>query len=280
MNVHQVEKHIYKNEETKLFNVRVVVNPFTRKASGISTLGAARSKVLLFKSELQDLRNKRSKGVVTFEKASALFLEHRGSRYSASGRYNLSNALDRYSGDLKTMLITDITREHIEQLGNRLLTTLKPVTVDRIIRNFRAVFVYLTELGKIDRNPSIGIKYSRISYDRKLSAMSRDEMIRLMSFVEETNHHLLNHFKLAYFTGARSGELKELRVKDYNKELGHVVISRSTDSKTKTIGATKNGRSRVVPLSPQANSLFQSLIMNKDKEALVLPSNKIVLLEA
>lgn len=271
MSFKQIENHIFKNELTKLFNVRVVVDPYTRKASGLPTLGAARSKVIEFKAELTDLRSKRSKGIVTFAEAVEKFLQHRSSRYAPSGIYSLKTTLATYSGDLSKRLITDIKREDMELFGNQLMTTLQPSTVDRIIRHFRAVFVYLVELGHLDRDPSLGIKFSRTKYDRELSAMSRSEMIKLLAYTEETNHPLHFHFKVAYLTGARSGELKELRCKDYNKELGHVVISRSLCDKTKTVSTTKNGRSRVVPLSEQGRKLFNDLVKDKKPEDHLLP---------
>ena len=137
----KIENHIFKNELTKLFNVRVVVNPYTRKASGLSTLGAARAKVIEFKAELTDLRSKKSKGVVTFAEAVEKFLQHRSSRYAPSGLYSLKTTLGTYSGDLSNRMITDIKREDMEQFGNHLMTKLQPSTVDRIIRHFRAVFV-------------------------------------------------------------------------------------------------------------------------------------------
>lgn len=271
MKLVKIEKHITKNELTKLFNVRVVVSPYTRKATGIRTLGGARAMALQFKAELTELRTKKSKGIATFNEAVVKFLEHRSSRYSPSGVYSLRTSIAKYSGDLGSKLVTDLTRADFETLGNCLMTDLKPVTVDRIIRNFRAVMNYLMELGHIDRNPCVGVKFSRTKYDRKLSAMNRSEITRLLSFAEESNHPLSLHFKLAYFTGARSGELKELRCNDYNKELGHVVISRSYCSTSNTVTSTKNGRSRIVPLSPKAKSLLLELTSNKSKDEYLLP---------
>ena len=104
--------------------------------------------------------------------------------------------------------------------------------------------------------------------------MNRSDIVKLLNFTKSTEHPLHAHFQLAYFTGARSGELKELRVKDYNRELKHIVISRSLCSKTKTIGSTKNGKSRIVPLPNQAIELIESLVLNKDRDDLILPFNK------
>ena len=271
MKLIKIEKHIFKSEFTKLYSVRVVVSPFTRKATNLATLGAARAKVIEFKTELKELRSKRSKGIVTFGEAIEKFLQHRSSRYAPSGLYSLKTTLGTYSGDLSNRLISDIKREDMERFGHNLMTTLQSSTVDRIIRHFRAVFVYLVELGHLDRDPSIGIKFSRTRYDRELSAMNRPEIIRLLAYTEETKHPLHLHFKIAYLTGARSGELKELRCKDYNKELGHVVISRSLCDKTKIISTPKNGRSRVVPLSEQGRRLLNELVKNKKPDDYLLP---------
>lgn len=270
----KIEKHIFKNEITKLYNVRVVVNPYTRKATGLPTLGAARSKVIAFKTELREFRALRTKGVVTFEEAATKYIEHRGARRKPSGLLALKTNLANYTTDIKSKMVTDIKREQIEQLGNRLLTKVKPQTVDRIVRDIRAVFAYLCDLGHIDRNPCLGVKYATVTYDRKASAMNRSDVVRLLNFTASINHPLHPHIQLAYLTGARSGELKELRVKDYNRELSHIVISRSLCSKTKTIGPTKNGRSRVVPLPKQAIKLIESHIANKNKDDLILPLNK------
>ena len=139
----RIEKHIFKNELTKLYKVRVVVTPFTRKATGLTTLGAARAKVSEFKTELQEYRSKRSKGVVTFEVAIQKFLEHRSSRYKPSGVYSLKTSLASYTKDLKPMMVTEIKREDIEQLGHRLLTRIQPSTADRVIRHINTVFTYL-----------------------------------------------------------------------------------------------------------------------------------------
>lgn len=274
MTYKKVEKHIFRNELTKLYNVRVVVNPFTRKATGLTTLGAARAKVAEFKTELQEYRSKRSNGVVTFEEAIQKFLEHRSTFYKPSGVYSLKTSLATYTADLRSMMVTDIKREDIEQLGHKLLTRIQPATVDRVIRHIKAVFSYLEDLGNIERNPCKGVKFSKAKYDRKASAMNRSDIIKLLNFTRNTDHPLHAHFQLAYLTGARSGELKELRVKDYNRELKHIVISRSFCSKTKTIGPTKNGKSRVVPLPNQAIELIESLVLNKDRDDFILPFNK------
>jgi len=267
----RVEKHIFKNQLTKLYNVRVVVSPFTRKATGLTTLGAARAKVSEFKTELREHRSKKYKGIYTLEKAVEKFVQHRGSRYAPSGLYSIKNSLATYSGDLAKVHVTDIKREHIETLGHNLLTTLKPSTVDRIIRHFRAVFVYLTELGHIDRDPSLGIRFSRTRFDRELKAMNRKDIVRLLNHTKATDHPMHEHFKLAYITGARSGELKELRCKDYNKELGHLVIARSLCSKTNTVSTPKSGRSRVIPLSKVSRQFIDNLVKNKNSEDYLLP---------
>jgi integrase len=274
MNVYK-EKYINIKKDRGLFNVRVLVphqpTDLQKKEGGIPTLGQAKAVARRFKEELLARRDKMSGGILTFSEAKEQYLAHCGSTFKPSGLYSLKTCLDAHTHHWNTKLITDFTHTDFWDLGSKMMETLEPSTVDRNIRHIRGVFAHLVRTGRIDRNPSANIKFCKTKSDKKLNAMSKAEIDLVLQYAAKIAHPLYPIIYLAYQTGARSGELKELRVSDFNFDDETVTISRSYCAKSKMAVATKSGRARALHLNSSAMNYVRGLAHGKAPNDFILP---------
>lgn len=272
------EKYISIKKEKGFHKVRVVVpnNPvdLQRKEGGFATIGQAKARARVLRDELLQRRDKLSGGIITFADAKEQFLRHCGGKLKPSGLYSLKTCLEAHTGHWNSMLVTDIESSDVWDLGSKMTLFLKPTTVDRNIRHIRAVFNHLVRLGIVSKNPTDFVKFSKVKYTRKLTAMTKPEIDLLLHHTQKINHPLHAIFYVAYQTGARSGELKELRIRDINFDDGTLTISRSYCSKSKLVGTTKSGRARTLPLNGTTIDFLRVLTVGKTPDDYILPRQR------
>jgi integrase len=112
--------------------------------------------------------------------------------------------------------------------------------------------------GLIERNPVERAKRPRSQAGEPGVVWSADQ---LRSFLAEAaNHRLSAFFHLAAYTGARRGELLNLRWVDVSLDGKHITISGSTAvvSGQRVDGTTKSGRARVVTIDEETVAVLRA----------------------
>jgi integrase len=111
--------------------------------------------------------------------------------------------------------------------------------------------------GLIEHNPVERAKRPRSQAQEPGTVWSSAQ---LRSFLAEArNHRLFAFFHLAAYTGARRGELLNLRWKDVDLDGKHITITGSTAvvSGQRIDGTTKSGRSRVVTIDSETVAVLR-----------------------
>lgn len=162
--------------------------------------------------------------------------------------------LSWWKNKLGHLLLADLTPAAIAEARDQLLsgtTTRKnlrsPATVNRYLASLsKALSVAVKEWGWLDDSPmrKVSKPPESNSRDRFLSIEEKQRLLETCK--ESSNPYLFPLVSLALCTGARQGELLSLRWKD-------------TDFNTKTITfqITKNGKRRIIPLTPETEQIFK-----------------------
>lgn len=129
-------------------------------------------------------------------------------------------------------------------------------TANRYVATISACFTYaVKELGWIERNPCARVRKGKESSGR-VRYLTDDERTRLVKACKESSNPLLYPaFVLALLTGARQGELMNLRWNqvDFTRR---TILLRD--------GETKNNQGRVLPLTGEAFDLLRDRAKVRD----------------
>lgn len=108
------------------------------------------------------------------------------------------------------------------------------------------------EIEGIDNNPTSTIKEYKLN-NVKERYLTKEEAKRLLKAVNETekNKHLKYIVPMLLLTGARRAEVLNARHEDFN-----------LNQMTWTIPITKNGKKRILPITPQLLELYKSIPKN------------------
>ena len=105
------------------------------------------------------------------------------------------------------------------------------------------------EIDGIDVNPASGIKEFKLN-NAKERYLTKDETKKLLEAINSTeqNIHLKYIVPMLILTGARRGEVLKAKHEDFN-----------LSQMTWTIPTTKNGKKRILPITPQLLELYKSI---------------------
>lgn len=110
-------------------------------------------------------------------------------------------------------------------------------TISRNVASIRALFQYLHQEGRIEKDPSLELKPPKVE-KRMPEILSVDEVDRLLKQPNRTTPKGIRDsamLELLYATGMRVSELLRLEMKDINLSLGYVVCR-------------DEGKERVIPI--------------------------------
>jgi integrase len=162
-----------------------------------------------------------------------------------------------WEGEIGHLLLADVTSVTMAECRDKLLDKevkgrkVKNATVVRYLASISVCFTYAIEdLGWLSNNPVRAIKKPRPERGR-VRFLSQDERKRLLDACQQsTSPYLYPVVLFALHTGARRGEILNLRWKDIDLK-----------SRTARFEDTKNGERRSVPLSQELASTLAE--MNK-----------------
>lgn len=131
-----------------------------------------------------------------------------------------------------------------------------------------------SKAGLVPVNPCLGVELGRQEEgDPTGRALSRAEVGRLLAVLPESG--VYRRFVVALlFTGMRIGELAALTVADCDLEAGLIRVTKTASPGRRgelVVGPTKNGKSRLVPISDQLMPIILEACEGKSPEDRAFP---------
>jgi integrase len=132
----------------------------------------------------------------------------------------------------------------------------RQATANRLLALLKAALNYAWRDGKVsDDTTWRRVKPFRGADQPRAAFLTRDQVIRLINATEPAFRPLV---QAAVLTGCRWGELREMRVRDYNPE-----------ARTLAVVHAKGGRDRQVPLNDEGADFFDELIVGRQSGAMM-----------
>lgn len=183
---------------------------------------------------------------MTFAELAALYMAENAVNVKDVTLRNTRSACGLISETLGPLNIKSHTRTDLLKLRESLSKTRKPASVNQILTRLSAVMDWGVNNGYLEKDYSKKLKLSKGTESAR-EALSQDQVKALMahaSGMEETSM-LRWAVSLGCITGARAGEIRQLRPKDVHK-VGDVWVIDINDEGAKDV---KNKHSvRLVPL--------------------------------
>jgi integrase len=128
------------------------------------------------------------------------------------------------------------------------------VTANRIMRRLRAALNLALTVGRVYANPMAWkvLPFENVEVARAVFLSEREQRNFVKACVSEKRFQSL--VRAGLYTGARYGELTQLRVSDFNGLAGTLFIAKS-----------KGGQQRYVHLDLEASRFFQEISANRDQ---------------
>jgi integrase len=266
-----VEKH--KNQNHKLFEVYVHGHDhkgsrIQRKRRGIETLRQAQVIEFELKRELARLREEKSSPTWSewvIESISTMKMSYRLSTVYTYEKA-ASKWMDKPWGHLE---LKQISKNDVHELLHETMSKNEtPHTWKYVLKIIKRIFQMAVDHGHLDRNPCQGMTVKVPESEKKV--LTNQESAKLLKEAKNLDHRFYPIWVVALFTGMRSGELYALRWSDVDLENEIIHVSRSWSSKN-GFTATKNQKTRIVPISADLLSFLKELKLQRAKEEFVLP---------
>lgn len=198
------------------------------------------------------------------------------SRYLADVKKVSKNTYESYVRDITQFLshaasaqlaaVSEIGSEFVaDYIGGLTAQGRSGSTVTRVSASIRCYFGYLLSLGVVKENPAKTVKAAKV--EKKLPEILNEKEINLLlsqpDIVDPKGCRDKAMLELLYATGIRVSELIELRLSDFNPDIGIVHLS-------------SNKGERIVPVYPDAVKAINDYI-HRVRGAIVLDPNVDVL---
>lgn len=204
--------------------------------------------------------------VSSFAELAALYMREHSMRNERDGRVSgsteeahrlLNHDILPTLGPLK---VEKITRLHILHVVEAVAERGALVIADRVLGLMRAIFTWGCGTGRLDRDPTAGLK-KRNAGKAKTRVLSLNEIgifWRMIAGMNGLSPPIRDALRLQLLTGARIGEVLEARRDEINVTQSLWVIAAKR---------TKSEREHVLPLSPLALSIFKDAIYRAEMDA-------------
>lgn len=152
----------------------------------------------------------------------------------------------------KFPILQDISRKEIRSWVTELMAELKPASVQRMMSDCRIYWAYLATIEMV---PEDSAPFDRLGLKVKYTSRipwSPEDLVTLHRAAEAKEQVLADLILLAMYSGARLGELVDLRVADVEEDRYHITRSK-TDAGV-----------RVVPIHREAQQTMARLIEESD----------------
>jgi integrase len=234
--------YFYKKIQGKPYRIKIGAFPDL-------SIGEARDKAVELKNEIAkggnpaEDKNKLS-NEMTFKQLFDRYIEDYAKHNTKSWKDDIAE-MDRKATHFYKVKISNITRDDINKLFNKITVNTGKGGANRFLDRLRAVFNKAMEWGWEGNNPTAGIKkHKQKSRDRYLTS---EELPRFFEALNETIHDTIKDFIwIALLTGARKTNVLEMEWQYINFK-----------DRTWYILDTKNDTSQLVPLVDEALEILK-----------------------
>ena len=272
MSIKQVGDNKYKIRVTKYINGKKVER--TETVQGLKGKAVAAEKELI--NELKEFKKNKLNEIERYSWETAVrdYLNSAENKLRGTSHYARKTSLAAHTKFWNNRLASEITRADVSEMLAKLESSDSNKQV--ILKYIRLVFEEAVLARKIPINPTKGLRHifdkNNSSKANTLSAMSKDELQRLLIYFKAVNYDLYVIFYVTYQLGIRFGEARELLFSDIDFGSGKITVSKSWDNKKKCTVPPKNGLSRIVIANQQTIQVLKELRLaaNSDNQY-VLP---------
>jgi integrase len=229
------------------------------------TIEQARKQAEAFNNEIAQGNNPREainskRKELTFDDFFQVYLEKHAKVYKKSWRHDADHYRLHINDGLGNKKLSDITRQHIQNLHAHLGQNHGKACANRVIDTLGSVFMKAIEWGYLSGNNPAKIKKFKLqSRDRFLTS---EELPRFFQAVQqEENDTLRDYILLSLLTGARKANVLAMRWDQIDLTRGEWRIPE-----------TKNGESQRVVLSSEAVQILTAREQHYGQSPWVFPS--------
>lgn len=248
--------YLYKKIKGKPYRMKIGAFPDL-------SVGEARDKAVALRTDIAkgvnpaEEKNKLS-NEMTFKELFDKYINEYAKHNTKSWKHDIEE-MERKATHLYNVKISNISREDIKKIFNKLTESGRKGAANRFLDRLRAVFNKAIEWGWEGTNPTAGIKkHKQKSRDRYLTS---EEIPKFFEALEEENHETMKDFiHLALLTGARKANVLAM-------EWQHISFNDSSWY----IPETKNDDPQLVPLVQDAVDILKERQKTK-KGRWVFPS--------
>lgn len=290
----QIEAGIFKVGDD-LYNVRVSrrmkvsesasSRQFFRRRNNVKGLNQARRVKRELLDELSMEALKYEGKDVKWKVAREDFHKHlefrvREGSMSPSTSLTAIGTVDKYTKSWDEKWLSTITPDFIEGFisSDELREQVAVPTRQSILKHIRAVFKRQVTIGRLKNDPTAGLyikKRKTVSYP---TTMTEKEIFKVVSYARDLRAiwsvEWSYVYEVAYYTGARSGELYALEWENVildGEGIDRILIKKSYDWKTETLKGTKGKKDRVVPVNKPLKKVLKKLKEMYPSSSFVLP---------
>lgn len=214
------------------------------------------------------------------------FVESVFARFEAEKSFLKERTKDNYKGDKKAISeflasvgvfdVREISREHCVGFAEFLREKglLKSSILNRM-KTLNAFLKFALECALIAKNPYFLPKITALKESQNEQPFSLDEVQRL---IKGASGELKSYLIIAFFTGARTGELFGLKFSDIDFDKNEIHIKRIRQLNSGRVDESlKTGAGRVIDMLPLVASELAQMSANADKNDFVFSQKSSVL---
>jgi len=123
----------------------------------------------------------------------------------------------------------------------------------------------------VNQSPVEGLQLGPNTSEKVPDILTIEEIRKLLADAKALENPWYPVWATALLTGMRNGELHSLLWSDIDLEGRRIIVSKSYNTRTKSVKSTKAGYWRTVPISDELHVLFQGLKASDPKRVHVLP---------
>lgn len=249
--------YLYKKIRGKPYRIKIGAFPDL-------SITEAREKVIEYKNQIAKGTNpakekNKLSNEMTFKELFDKYINDYAKHNTKSWKHDIAE-MDRKAKHLFNVKLSDITRDDIVKLFNKITNHTGKGGANRFLDRLRAVFNKGIQWGWKGENPTTGIKkHKQKSRDRYLTS---EELPKFFEALEEEKHETIKDFIwISLLTGARKSNVLSMQWQDINFK-----------DKSWYISETKNGTPQLIPLVNEAINLLERRFKRKDSGKWVFPS--------
>lgn len=199
-------------------------------------------------------------------------------RYSRTTVVDYASALRRWTVTWLNSPASELNRGNAREVIQNMEAEGRSRKYQTNLRNIiNVVYDWAIEeriIKNVHESPMRGLKVDRAKSEQVPDIFTLDEIKTLLKEARNLNHPWYPVWVLALLTGMRNGELHALLWTDVDFENRKITVSKSYNTRTRSVKCTKAGYWRTVPMSDELFS-FLKLLREKDKiRESVLPRSR------